>query len=114
MKKVFLLTVTAMFLLITSEMNQLCAQPEFATVRLVTLWGKSSTIFISIGNNTLEEIELGQKHCDKRQRNEYQLDNVVLNEKFSNLYGNGFKIVSTASTQYMNAGREVLYLLVKE
>jgi len=119
MKKVFLLTATAMFLLLTSEVNQLFAQAEFATVRLVTSWSKGSTLLVSIGNSAIEEIELKQKYSANTGKDDYELDNIIINEKFSNLYANGFRLVSTSSSdfprEYSNQmGREVIYLLVKE
>jgi len=119
MKKVFLMTVTAMFLLLMSEVNQLCAQSEFATARLLTIWPEGTTLFISIGNSDIEEIELKQSYHDKNHKTNFELDNKIINEKFSHLYSSGFRLVSTSTGDYhirgtANRGREVIYLFAKE
>jgi len=107
------------FVILSGLTNQLQAQPEFATVRLVTSWGKSSVLFLTKGGGALEEIELKQKYTDRKQTGEYGSDNIIINTVFEGLYAEGFKLVSTSSSDqpgggFITAGREVIFLLVKE
>jgi hypothetical protein len=114
------LSAVIFFLTIFSGItNQLQAQPEFATVRLVTTWSKSSVLFMTIGGGELQQIELKQKYTDRKQTDEYGSDNIIINTEFEKLYAKGFRLVSTSSSDqpggsFINPGREVIFLFVKE
>jgi len=119
MKKVFLLTVTAMFLLLTSEVNQLCAQTEFATVRLHTNVVKSS-LYVSKGSTDAIVVELSQGFgILKKYSDQITADNKLINAQFEALYNEGFRLVSTAISPLPHGtnthhDREIIYLLAKE
>jgi hypothetical protein len=118
--KNYLLVPAVMFLLLCGSMiNELQAQPEFATVRLVTSWGNNSNLFITKGQGPIERVELNQRYTDKKQEKDLDADNKIINSVFAALYGDGFKLVSTAARNhpgggFVSAGSEITYLLVKE
>jgi hypothetical protein len=119
MKILKLSAVIFFFLILSGLTNQIQAQPEFATVRLVTTWSKSSVLFVTIGGGELQQIELKQKYTDRKQTDEYGSDNIIINTEFEMLYTKGFKLVSTSSSDqpgggFVNPGREVIFLFVKE
>jgi len=119
MKILKLSAVIFFFVILSGATNQLQAQPEFATARLVTTWTKSSVLFITVGGGELQQIELKQKYTDKKQTSEYGSDNIIINTEFERLYAKGFKLVSTSSSDqpggsFIGAGREVIFLFVKE
>jgi hypothetical protein len=112
----FAILVLLQFSALTCSAQQ---QPQFATVRLVTTWSKTTTLFISKGQQPIEEMELKQRYTDKKQKEDYDGDNKVLNDIFGKLYAEGYKLVSTSSSDqpgggFVYAGREVIFLLVKE
>lgn len=116
-------TIIFFFLILSGLTNHIQAQPEFATVRLVTLWNRYSVLFITIGAGELVEIDLTQKYTDRKKTSEYGSDNIIINTEFENLYVKGFKLLSTSSSDKpsdhpggagSNASREVIFLFVKE
>jgi len=54
--------ILLLHLLLTGSSAQ--AQPQFATVRLVTSWTKATTLFITKGQQPIEEMELQQRYTD--------------------------------------------------
>ena len=57
-------------------------------------------------------MELKQRYADRKQKDNYDFDNKILNTVFEKLYTEGYKLVSTSSIS--DGSREVIYLLVKE
>lgn len=114
-----LMSVALLFIVIGGMVNELQAQPEFTTVRLVTSWGNNSHLFISKGQEPIERIELNQRYTDKKQEKDFDNDNKIINSVFEVMYGEGYKLVSTSARNhpgggFVSAGSEVIYLLVKE
>jgi len=115
-------TVIFFFVILSGATNQLQAQPECATVRLLTNWAKESVIFISRSGGEIEEIELKQRHMDRKQKDNFNSDNKIINSVFEALYADGFKLQSTSTAIQVGGmggsssttGREIIYLLVKE
>ncbi len=108
-----------MLSLIGGTTNELQAQPEFATVRLVTSWGNNTSLFITRGQEATEQMDLSQRLTDKKHDKEIDKDNKIINSVFEVLYGEGFELVSTSARNhpgggFISAGSEVIYLLVKE
>jgi len=58
-------------------------------------------------------MELKQSYADRKQKDNYDFDNKILNTVFEKLYTEGYKLVSTSSISG-GSSREVIYLLVKE
>lgn len=119
MKKVILLTITAMLLLLTSEMNQLFAQTQFATVRLYAD-GNNSTLYISKGSSDAVAMDLSQELFEvKKYSEQINADNKIINAQFEALYNEGFRLISTALSepsfgQFPSKYLEIIYLLAKE
>jgi len=57
-------------------------------------------------------MELKQSYADRKQKDDYDFDNKILNTVFEKLYTEGYKLVSTST--HAEGGCEVIYLLVKE
>lgn len=112
--------VVFFFILLSGVANQLQAQPEFATVRLVTTWrSKGSVLFVSKGKQEMETIELRQMYSDTKLADVYDFDNKTINSLFEVLYSEGYKLVSSTSADVPQRnldapGREIIFLLVKE
>jgi hypothetical protein len=110
-------TVIFFLVILSGATNQLQAQPEFATVRLVTTWSKYTVLFVTKGSGEIEEIELKQQHINRKQKDNFNSDNKTINSVFEALYADGFTLQSTSTSVsggYSITGREIIYLLVKE
>jgi len=106
------------FVILSGFTSQLQAQPEFATVRMMT--GKTSLLLVSKGSAEMKTFELGGIiHVNyAKQLPTIGTDNQIINSTFQELYAEGFKLISTSSTTNTVQGNtsliETIFLLVKE
>jgi len=105
------------FVILSGLTNQIQAQPEFATVRLMI--GRTSILLVSKGNEEMKTIDLSSslhfnyaKHLPAIDN-----DNQIINSTFQELYTEGFKLISTSSSSHAINGiasSETMFLLLKE
>jgi len=118
MKILKLSAVIFFFVILSGATNQLQAQPEFATVRLMS--AKTSLLLVSKGSAEMKTIELGSVMNVNyiKQLPIISTDNQIINSAFQELYAEGFKLISTSSTTNAIQGNislnETMFLLVKE